>query len=149
MSEITTPKVDLTQLAPYINKIQELASISKMMAPVYLQDFIVGQDCAASLLAKAMQADSRAKSKVEQTEAIAYLEKAKDYLENKGIKDTSEARKQYVNLDEDVLKAKDQKAMTEALVALIKGKLSQLRQAHDDLKKIAYGDQNLTQYEGM
>jgi len=31
----------------------------------------------------------------------------------------------------------------------LKSKLSQLRQAHDDLKKIAYGDQNLTSYEGM
>ena len=142
-------KVDITLLAQYVNKIEELSSISKMMAPVYLQNYIMGQDCAATLLAKAMQADSRAKAKVEQHEAIAYLEKAKDYLESKGIKDTSEARKQYVNIDQDVLKYKDEKARTEALVSLLKSKLSQLRQAHDDLKKIAYGDQNLTPYEGM
>lgn len=142
-------KVDITQLADYVNKIRELSSVSKMMAPVYLRDYIIGQDVAANLLAKAMQADSSAKARVEQSEAIAYLEKARDYLESKGIKDTSEARKQYVNIDEAVLAAKDKRAQTEALVSLLKSKLSQLRQAHDDLKKIAYGDQNLTPYEGM
>ena len=141
-------KVDITLLAKYVNKIEELSSISKMMAPVYLQDYILGQDCAATLLAKAMQADSRAKAKLEHAESLAYLEKAKDYLDSKGIKDTSEARKQYVNIDDEVLKYKEEKAKTEALVSLLKSKLSQLRQAHDDLKKITYGDQNLTPYEG-
>lgn len=142
-------RVDITQLAEYVNKIEELSSVNKMMAPVYLRDYIMGQDVAANLLAKAMQSDSRAKAKVEQCEAIAYLEKAREYLESKGIKDTSEARKQYVNIDADVLAAKDNRARTEALVSLLKSKLSQLRQAHDDLKKIAYGDQNMTPYEGM
>lgn len=148
MSDLTQ-KVDITHLAHYVNKIQELSSVNKMMAPVYLQDMIMGQDVAAVLLAKSMQADSKAKSKVEHAEAIAYLERAKTYLESKGIKDTSEARKQYVNIDADVINAKDHRAMTEAMVTLLKGKLSQLRQAHDDLKKIAYGDQNMTPYEGM
>ncbi len=148
MSDLT-PRVDITQLAEYVNKIEELSSVNKMMAPVYLRDYIMGQDVAANLLARAMQADSRAKAKVEQAEAIAYLERARDYLESKQIKDTSEARKQYVNIDPDVLVAKDNRARTEALVSLLKSKLSQLRQAHDDLKKIAYGDQNLTPYEGM
>ena len=148
MGELTE-KLDITRLAEYVNKIQELSSLNKMMAPKYLQDFIIGQDVAANLLAHAMKNDSRAKAQVEKLEAVAYLEKAKAYLDTRGIKDTSEARKQYVCLDEDVLKAKDHRAFTEALVALLKGKLSQLRQAHDDLKKIAYGDQNMTPYEGM
>lgn len=148
MSELTQ-RVDITQLAEYVNKIEELSSVNKMMAPTYLRDFIMGQDVAANLLAKAMQADSRAKAKVEYAESIAYLERAREYLESKQIKDTSEARKQYVNIDADVLVAKDNRARTEALVSLLKSKLSQLRQAHDDLKKIAYGDQNLTPYEGM
>jgi len=147
MSELL--KVDITHLAQYVNKIQELSSVNKMMAPTYLRDMIVGQDVAANLLAKAMQTDSQAKAKVEYAESIAYLERAKEYLEAHSIKDTSEARKQYVNIDGDVMRAKDHRAMTEALVSLLKSKLSQLRQAHDDLKKIAYGDQNMTAYEGM
>lgn len=148
MSDITKT-VDVARLAHYVNKIEELSTISKLMAPVYLQDYIMGQDVAANLLAKAMQADSKAKAKLEYVESIAYLERAKPYLEQQGIKDTSEARKQYVNIDADVIAAKDHRSMTESLVSLMKSKLSQLRQAHDDLKKIAYGDQNLTPYEGM
>lgn len=142
-------KVDITQLAEYTNKIEDMASISKMMAPVYLRDFIVGQDRAAMLLAKAVQADNKAKAALEYTESIAYLENAKAYLEAKGIKDTSEARKQYVNIDPEVVRTKDQKAMTEAMVILLKSKLSELRQAHDTLKKITYGDTQMTSYEGM
>ena len=148
MSEITQ-KVDITRLAQYVNKIEELSSINKMMAPRYLQDYIIGQDVAANLLAKAIQQDSKAKANLDYFESIAYLEKAREYLEQHSIKDTSEARKQYVNIDNDVRTAKDVKASTEALVTLLKSKLSQLRQAHDDLKKIVYGDQNLTPYEGM
>ena len=148
MSELTQ-KVDVTRLLHYVNKIEELSSINKMMAPRYLQDYIVGQDVAANLLAKAIQQDSRAKAKLDYVESIAYLEKARDYLEKHGIKDTSEARKQYINVDPDVVIAKDVKASTEALVTLIRSRQSQLRQAHDDLKKIVYGDQNMTPYEGM
>ena len=149
MSDLPQKGLDVTRLAEYVNKIGELSSVSKMMAPVYLRDFIVGQDVAANLLARAISSDSKAKARLEYCESVAYLEKAKEYLESKGIKDTSEARKQYVNIDADVIVAKDKKAQTEALVSLMKSKLSQLRQAHDDLKKIAYGEQNLTPYEGM
>lgn len=141
--------LDITQLAEYTNKIEELSSVSKMMAPVFLRDFIVGQDVATALLARAVKADGKAKARLEYLESIAYLEKAKAYLDTKGIKDTSEARKNYVNIDLDVVDAKDQKAATEAFVILLKGKLSGLRQAHDDLKKVTYTDSRMTDYEGM
>lgn len=149
MSNLTTKVVDITQLAEYVNKIEELSSVSKMMAPVYLRDFIQGQDIAITLLAKAVQADNKAKSALEYAESIAYLENAKAYLDAKGIKDTSEARKQYVNIDPDVIKAKDNKAVTEAMVVLLKGKAQELRMAHDDLKRIAYDTSSQTPWEGM
>ena len=104
---------------------------------------------AGNLLAKAIQADVRAKAQLEQAESIAYLDNAREYLKEREIKDSSEARKRYVDVDPDVVLAKDNKAKTEALVALLKSKLSVLRQSHDDLKKILYGDQHMTGYEGM
>lgn len=149
MSDLPERVVDITRLATYTNKIEELASVSKMLAPVFLRDFIVGQDIASTLLAKAVQTDNRAKAALEFAESIAYLENAKTYLEAKGIKDTSEARKQYVNIDPEVVKAKDKKAMTESMVVFLKGKLGELRQAHDTLKKITYGDPMMSPYEGM
>lgn len=149
MSDLPEKAMDITQLALYTNKIGELSSVSKMMAPVFLRDFIIGQDVATKLLSRAVAADGKAKAKLEYAQSIAYLENAKAYLDAKGIKDTSEARKQYIDIDPEVVAAKDHKAMTEAMVTLLKGKLSQLKQAHDDLKKTTYADSNMTDFEGM
>jgi DNA primase len=150
MSEINQfASVDITQLAIYLDKIKDISSLNKMMGAAYLRDFIQGQDVAGALLAKAIQADIKAKSKLDQAEAIAYLDRATEYLKDRNIKDSSEARKRYVDIDEEVMTAKDNKAKTEALVSLLKNKLSILRQSHDDLKKILYGDSNMSQWEGM
>jgi hypothetical protein len=145
----TLSQLDITQLSIYLDKAKKIASVSKMMAGVYLQDLIVGQDIAGQMLAKAIQADIKAKSKLDEMEAIAYLDKASEYLKERNIKDSSEARKRYVDVDSDVIAAKDNKAKTEALVALLKNKLNVLKMSHDDLKKITYGDSNMTQFEGM
>lgn len=149
MTDKTLTSIDVTSLTEYLDKVKELASINKMMGANYLRDFIQGQDVAGALLAKAIQADIKAKARLEQAEAIAYLDKASDFLKEKAIKDSSEARKRYVDIDQDVLNAKDNKARTEALVSLLKNKLSILRQSHDDLKKILYGDQHMSNWEGM
>lgn len=150
MSEINQfASVDITQLAVYLDKIKDISSLNKMMGATYLRDFIQGQDVAGALLAKAIQADVKAKSRLDQAEAIAYLDKATEYLKDRNIKDSSEARKRYVDIDQEVIIAKDNKAKTEALVSLLKNKLSILRQSHDDLKKILYGDSNMSQWEGM
>jgi hypothetical protein len=149
MNDKALTSIDVTALATYLDKVKDIASINKMMGATYLRDFIEGQDVAGALLAKAVQADIRAKARLEQAEAIAYLDNASEYLQSRNIKDSSEARKRYVDVDPDVLTAKDNKAKTEALVSLMKNKVSILRQAHDDLKKILYGDQQMTNWEGM
>lgn len=141
--------VDITALVHYMDKVSDIASINKMMGAVYLRDLIEGQDVAGELIARAVQADIRAKARLEEAEAIAYLDHAGNFLKARGLKDTSEARKMYICMDESVKSAQENKAKTEALVSLLKNKLSVLRQAHDDLKKILYGDQHLTPYEGM
>lgn len=142
-------RVDVTSLVKYLDKVKELHSINKMMGTTYLRDFIEGQDVAGLLVAKAIQADIRAKAALERAEAIAYLDNAADYLKAKSVKDTSEARKQYVSIDPGVIAAQDKRAQTEAMVVLFKNKLSILRQAHDDLRKILYGDSYSTGFEGM
>lgn len=141
--------IDVTALANYLEKVGHLSSINKMMGPTYLKDFIEGQDVAGAMLARAIREDGRMKAKLDQAKAIAFLDKAGEYLTSKGFKITDEARKRYVDLDDDVMAAADNKAQTEALVALLKNKLSILRQAHDDLKRILYTDPALTPWEGM
>jgi hypothetical protein len=149
VSDQSLVSLDITVLATYLDKVKEIASVNKMMGAVYLRDFIVGQDVAGALLARAVQADIKAKARLEQAESIAYLDNASEYLQARNIKDSSEARKRYIPIDEGVVKASDDKARTEALVSLLKNKLSILRQSHDDLKKILYGDNHMTGYEGM
>lgn len=141
--------IDVTTLARYLEKVGQLASINKMMGPTFLKDFIEGQDVAGAMLARAIREDGRMKARLDQAKAIAYLDRAAEYLKAKDIKLTDESRKRYVDIDDDVMIAADSKAQTEALVALLKNKLSVLRQAHDDLKKILYGDPHMTQWEGM
>lgn len=142
-------RIDVTSLAHYLEKVGHISSINKMMGPTYLKDFIEGQDVAGAMLARAIQEDSKTKARLDQARAVAYLDRSTDYLQSKGIKDTNESRKMYIDIDPDVMKALDDKARTEALVSLLKNKLSILRQAHDDLKKILYGDQHMTSWEGM
>jgi hypothetical protein len=149
VSDQSLVSLDITVLATYLDKVKEIASVNKMMGAVYLRDFIIGQDVAGALLARAVQADIKAKARLEQAESIAYLDNASEYLQARNIKDSSEARKRYIPIDEGVVKASDDKARTEALVSLLKNKLSILRQSHDDLKKILYGDNHMTGYEGM
>ena len=141
--------INIEGIAKYTAMINDIGSMNKMMAPVYLRDFIIALDITSTALARAIQYDIEAKAMLEEAEAIAYLDRASDYLASKGSKDNVEARKMYVQLDPDVKVAAETKAKTEALAALLKNKLQVFRMAHDDVKKIVYGQMDLTPYEGF
>jgi hypothetical protein len=149
MSNDSQLSINITSLAEYLEKVKDIPSLNKMMGPTYLKTFIEGQDVCGAMLAKAIREEARAKARLDQAKSIAYLEKATEYLQSKSIKVTDESRKKYVDIDPDVIKAQDQKNMLEAMVVLLKNKLAILRQSHDDVKKIIYGDQNQTPWEGM
>lgn len=147
MSELQ--RIDVTKLVKYDEMTENIHAVTKLMAPSYLRTFIEAQDIATTMLAKAIKEDSMAKAKLDHARAIAYLERSSEYLEAKNIKVTDESRKRYVDIDEDVMKALEHKSATEAIVVFLKGKVSKYRQAHDDTKKITYGDSNMTNWEGM
>ena len=142
-------EIDVTSLVEYTGKIREIGSFNKMMAANYLRDFIEAMDLTSGLLASAIKDDLEAKSNLDTHESIAFLDRAKAYLVERDIKDTAEARKRYVNIDEDVIEARQHKAKTEALVVFLKNKFVVFKCAHDDVKKITYGDDRLTNYGGM
>lgn len=140
--------LDVTKLAEYSNKVAELHKVNKMNAPMYLRDFIQGMDVANTMLAHAIKLHGQAEAKLKTAEAIAYLDKAGDYLQSKGIKDSSEARKRYIDIDEDVIKMRNEVARTEAMMVFLKNKHQEMRCAHDDIKKSVY-DTAMTSFEGM
>lgn len=141
--------IDVTKLVEYSKKIDEIGSLNKMMASVYLRDFIQAMDMTSSMLSKATKANLEYKAALERAKAIAYLDKATEYLENNGIKITDNNRKMYVDLDDDVIKAKDTLAASEAMVTFLKNKYQAFRCAHDDVKKISFNDTQGTGFEGF
>jgi hypothetical protein len=144
--------IDLTRVIEYTKKIPDISKgFNTMLAPIYLRDFIMAIDVTNSLLARAIRSDLQAAAAVKNQESLAYIDRAGDYLKEKGIKDTAEARKRYVPLDGDVMKAYDLKAQTESMVSFLRNKMFEFRLAHDDVKKIAYSNdyQNNTSNEGM
>lgn len=141
--------VDVTKLVEYTRKIKDIGSLNKMMAPSYLRDFIIAYDLCGSMLAAAVRYDLDATTELETAKAIAYLDKAGDYLKDKGIKESSAARERYVAIDPDVIASSNTKAKTTALVVLLKNKLQDFRMAHDDVKKMVYSDEYQSGNEGF
>ena len=141
--------IDVTRLVEFTNKIKEIGGLNKMMAPQYLRDFINAMDLTSSMLSKAIRANLEAKAELDKAKAIAYLDKAGDYCRDNNIKLSNGVREMYVDLDQDVIAAKDKHAATEAMVCFLKNKYQAFRCAHDDTKKIAYGDQQMTGFEGF
>jgi hypothetical protein len=149
MSDVDTPQ--FRKMLELSEKVKDIAKgANTMLAPMMLRDFILGMDITNNLLASAIRDDIKADARVKHAEAVAYFDKAPQYLKDNKIKDSSEAKKMYIPLDEDVQSAKDRKAQTESLVAFLKNKLQEFRMAHDDVKKMAYAnDYSNSPNEGM
>lgn len=143
--------MSMERIAQYSEKIKDIAKgANTMLAPMMLRDFIVAMDITSDMLAKAIRNEIRANAQLKQAEAEAYFDRAPEYLKSKGVKESSEAKKFYVPLDPDVVKAVDEKAKAEAVTALLKNKLHEFRMAHDDVKKMAYSsDYSNSPNEGM
>ena len=141
--------VDVTKLVHYSEKINEIGSLNKMLAPNYLRDFIMAMDITSSMLSKAVKANLEAKSKLEKAKAIAYLDRSTDYCKNNDIKLSNGVREMYVDIDPDVIAAKEKFAASEAMVTFLKNKYQAFRCAHDDVKKISFNEVQGTGFEGF
>lgn len=141
--------LDVTKLVHYTEKIREIGELNKMLAPLYLRDFINAMDLTSSMLSKATKSNLDAKSALERAKAVAYLDKSEEYCRQKGIKMSNGIREAYVDLDEDVIKAKELYSASEAMCVFLKNKYQAFRCAHDDVKKISFNDAQGTGFEGF
>lgn len=146
-SELQT--IDVTKLVHYTSKISEIGSLNKMLASNYLRDFIMACDMTSSMLSKAVKVNLESKARLDKAKAIAYLDKATGYCKENEIKLSNGVREMYVDLDEDVIAAKDRYAASEAMVTFLKNKYQAFRMAHDDVKKISFNEVQGTGFEGM
>ena len=141
--------LDVTKLVHYTEKIKEIGELNKMLAPLYLRDFINAMDLTSTMLSKATKSNLDAKSYLEKVKAIAYLDKSEEYCKTKGIKMSNGIREAYVDLDEDVIRAKETYSASEAMCIFLKNKYQAFRCAHDDVKKISFNDAQGTGFEGF
>lgn len=150
MSEIMESN-DFSKIVEMSKKLDKIAEgANTMLAPLMMRDFLVAMDVTSNLLAKSIRNDIKASARLKQAEAEAYFDRAPDYLKTKGVKDSSEAKKMYVSIDEGVIQAGEEKAKSEAMTTWLKNKLQEFRIAHDDVKKMAYSsDYNNSPNEGL
>lgn len=141
-------QLDIRKIADYSRKVSDIGSISKMMVPLYLRDFIIGYDITSSMLAQAIRYELECKAVLEEKKSIAFLDRAGSYFEKINMKDSATARDRYVDMDSDVVAAKELYAKSTALVCLLKNKIIEFKMAHDSLKKCTY-DNSDSSYEGM
>lgn len=141
--------IDITGIARYTKKVSEIPNITRLSAPEYIRDFIMAYDLVATMLSDLTRYFLRAKSSLDTLESIAYVDKAADFLKSKEIKDTDAARKRYIDIDEEVIEARDLVSQITAMDQLLKNKLTLFKAAHDDVKKIYYADPERSVFEGM
>lgn len=147
--EASLEAIDLNRIAAFTRKLSDIGQgFNKMMAPVYLREFIIAYDVSSVMHAKAVQAELNAKSALDTAEAIAYLDRAPDFFKKRDEKPTVESRKAYVALDPDVQRAKDVHARAQALSLLMRNKVQEFRFAIDAVRKLSE-DGYATPWEGM
>lgn len=147
--ESNLDSLDLNKIAVFTRKLGDIGQgFNKMMAPVYLREFIIAYDVSSVMYAKAVQAELNAKSAVDSAEAIAFLDRAPEYFKAKGEKPTVESKKAFVSLDPDVQKAKNVHARAQATSILLKNKVQEFRFAIEAIRKLAE-DGYTTPWEGM
>lgn len=141
--------IDLNKLNDYVRKLQTVdQGYNKNLAPGMMRDFIVAQDIASVLLARAVQAEMMAKSAVETAEAIATLDKADAYFAAKGQKATDKMRQAYVALDPEVQQTKELHARAVAIVTLVKNRVYEFKSGYEAVKQLCRDTQQ-TSWEGI
>jgi hypothetical protein len=106
-------------------------------------------DLTSSMLSRAVQINLRSKAHLDKVKAIAYLDKVDEYCKARGIKISNGVREMYVDLDDEVINAKDNYAASEAMVIFLKNKHQAFRCAHDDVKKMHYDQNKDSSWEGF
>lgn len=128
--------LDMTQIYEYEQMVHAIATINNMNGAFYMREFLNAKELASSFYCRLMYNFEQAKNKAREAAAVAYLVNADEYLKEKAIKSTDEAKKQYIQIDPAYKRAKDNQDKYEALMTLMQNKVKKFQDAHDDVKKI-------------
>lgn len=144
-------EVDIDVIDRYIEKLADIRKVTNtMIAPGYIQDFIIAYDVTNNLLSTMTGIYNMSEILKDTAEANAFMTRATPYLESVNQKDTVEAKKQFIALDPIVQRATMLNKEAERLMQSLRIKLQTFRMAHDAVKKMAYtSDNNNSGFEGF
>lgn len=120
----------------YERLIEEIPRINSLTGPYYMAELLKAKELCSALYCQAIYEYERAKHEVRTQAAIAYIERSEDYLKNRSIKVTEEAKKHYINIDAAYAQAKTLEDYYRALTTFLGNKVDKFQSAHDDAKKI-------------
>jgi len=128
--------LDMTEIYKYEHMIEDIAIVNSMNGPLYMKEFLKAKELVSSVFSKLVLDYERAKNETKKQYALAYLERSREYITAKGLKDTDETKKQYVSIDPGYQKAKEEEDQLRAMSTLIGNKVDKFQNAYEATKKI-------------
>jgi hypothetical protein len=135
-SSALQPTLDMTAVYKYEYMVEDIAVVNSMNGPLYMKEFLKAKELTSSFYSGLLLDFERAKNETKKQAALAYLERSQDYIKARGLKDTDETKKQYINLDAGYQQAKDKEDMLRALCTLMGNKVDKFQNAYEATKKI-------------
>jgi hypothetical protein len=130
--------LDLSVLAPFDRKVQEVASINALTVPLFMKDFLVGIDEATRLHARAVFQHEQSKDITAARRSMATLDRAPGALKEQGLRVNEEFCKQFAMQDEDYLAAREAEGYWKAMVAYLEMQIKKYQGGLDATKGVAY-----------
>lgn len=130
-------------LAPYLNASNDLSACSPAQAQVIYTKLSKGYELVSTLHSKAVFDKNTASTNLKSVRGKFYLECFPAYLQAmkaKGvtIKDTDASREHFLNIQQDVIEAKEQVDFFEALSSLLEGWKTKLYSDMTSAKNLVY-----------
>lgn len=141
-SALQPSTIDMTSIYQWEQMVEDIAIVNSMNGPHYIKEFLKAKELTSSIYAKLILDHERAKNETKKQYALAYLERSHEYIKARGLKDTDETKKQYVQIDHAYMAAKDEEDKLRALVTLIGNKVDKFQNAYEASKKIFENTQN-------
>ena len=128
--------MDMSDIYKWESMVDQLTNINSINGPYYMREFLKAKEVCSSYYCKLIFDLEQARNRTKTEYALSYLERSQEYIKFKGLKDTDETKKQYVQIDRAYQAAKDHEDMLKALATLLGNKVDKFQTAHDDAKKI-------------
>ena len=129
--------LDLTRVDEIENRVEEVKRSNPMTYPDLVVEFNMGMARLGDMIALVENELEAAEERLETAKAIAIIERIEEKLLEKKIKSSADIRGAMVQLDPDVIKAKDGVQLLKSALKFLQNKYSTLERAYFSSKTVA------------